>query len=275
MTGDERKGVQHCSRVDVETDAAGRGQPGRAPLIHHHVRHAAHQILAEADLGVHPPGRGEHGSGGQVAEMGRDGGRADVERHPEHEVAEAGPDRHDLPAMAHGDGDLPVSPPQGGLEFGHDVEIEPEVGQLPLLLEGIGEPLAVPRCAGEIGLVHLDVVETDDGINRQGVDPRPLADDLAVHLAGGGDIDHHVVEDAGGAAEPVTGLERPPSAIFQLDGSGRREPILASVDPRAAAYHHLAAAADAATAANRIEVDPQLPGSVEDGGAGRNRPPPS
>ena len=63
--------------------------------VHHHVRDAAHQILAEADLRVHLAGRGEHLAAREVAEMAGDGRRADVEGDPEHRLVQAGPDAGD------------------------------------------------------------------------------------------------------------------------------------------------------------------------------------
>ena len=50
--------------------------------VHHHVRDAAHQVLAEADLRVHLAGRGEHLAAEEIAEVAGDRGRADVERDP-------------------------------------------------------------------------------------------------------------------------------------------------------------------------------------------------
>ncbi len=68
--------------------------------IHHHVGDAAHQIFAEADLRVHRSGGGEDVAGCEIAEMGGDRGRADVERHAVGAVAKAGQDRDDVALLA-------------------------------------------------------------------------------------------------------------------------------------------------------------------------------
>ena len=67
----------------ISSSSASRTAPVScvvAARVHHHVRHPAHQVLAEADLRVHPPGRREDLAGGEVAEVAGDRGRADVDR---------------------------------------------------------------------------------------------------------------------------------------------------------------------------------------------------
>ena len=64
----------------VERLADGRGHLAGALGMHHRVRDAAHQVLAEADLRVHHAGAGEDLAVGQVGEMAGDRGRADVDR---------------------------------------------------------------------------------------------------------------------------------------------------------------------------------------------------
>ena len=83
--------------------AYGAGELLVAARVHHHVRHPAHQVLAEADLRVHPPGRREHLAGGEVAQVAGDGGRADVDRRPHDALAVPGPHGDDH-AVAHGHG---------------------------------------------------------------------------------------------------------------------------------------------------------------------------
>ena len=67
-----------------------------AAWVHHHIGDAAHQIFAEADLRVHRADRGEDIAGHEVAEIGGDGGRADVEGNAEDALRQAGEDRHDV-----------------------------------------------------------------------------------------------------------------------------------------------------------------------------------
>jgi len=50
-----------------------------AARIHHHVRDAAHQIFAKANLRVHQSGRGEDLAVHEIAEMRGDRRRTDVE----------------------------------------------------------------------------------------------------------------------------------------------------------------------------------------------------
>jgi hypothetical protein len=59
--------------------------------VHHHVADPAHEVFTEADLRVHDARGGHHLAGREIAEVGRDGGRPDVDREPVGLVDEAGP----------------------------------------------------------------------------------------------------------------------------------------------------------------------------------------
>ena len=81
--------LRQLGRQLREAAAHGAGQLLLGAGVHHHVRDAAHQILAEPDLRVHLAGRGEHLAGGEVAEVPGDRGRADVEGDAVRGVVEA------------------------------------------------------------------------------------------------------------------------------------------------------------------------------------------
>ena len=80
----------------VERLADGRGHLAGALGMHHRVRDAAHQVLAEADLRVHHAVAGEDGAVGQVGEVAGDRRRADVDRDAVGRLVEARPDADDL-----------------------------------------------------------------------------------------------------------------------------------------------------------------------------------
>ena len=69
-------------------------------LVHHDVGDAAHEILAEADLRVHPAGRCDNVPGREITQVAGDGGRADVDRHPVGDVDVAGPGGDDRAGTA-------------------------------------------------------------------------------------------------------------------------------------------------------------------------------
>ena len=107
----------------VERLADRVGQLHLAALVHHHVAHAAHEVLAEADLRVHHPGAREDGAVGQVDEVAGDRRRAHVDGHPERPVVEAGPDRDDVAAAVDRDRDPVRAGGQGGLEPADDRQV--------------------------------------------------------------------------------------------------------------------------------------------------------
>ena len=87
----------------VDARADHLGQLRLRARVHHHVGHAAHQVLAEPDLRVHRAAHREHLAARQIAELSRDRRRADVERHAERAVAEPGPEADDRRAVVHRD----------------------------------------------------------------------------------------------------------------------------------------------------------------------------
>ena len=114
-----------------------------AARVHHHVRDPAHQVLAEPDLRVHEPGRGDHLAAREIAEVARDRGRADVDREAVGAIAKARPDADDPVARVDRDGDLPVALAQRLLQALQHAQIAGQLPQLPLLAERLLQALEI------------------------------------------------------------------------------------------------------------------------------------
>jgi hypothetical protein len=114
-------------------------------------------------------------------------------------------------------------------------------------------------------------VEAHDRIHGEGCNSGTLSDHLPVDLAVGRDIDDDVIADERGAPQPVPLTQRPLSLIVDLGGARLGEPVGSSFDSGPAPYHHLASAADAPSSANRVQVDSEGAGSIQDRGAVRER----
>ena len=117
-------------------------QLGVAARVHHHVGDAAHQVFAEADLRVHRPDGGDDLAAREIAEMGGDRGRADVDRDAIGALGEARQDRDDVAALAQRGGDFPLPGAQRLLQRREDGEIGVRLGEAPLLA-------AAPAAGGE------------------------------------------------------------------------------------------------------------------------------
>ena len=245
----------------------------RPVFVHHDVGDPAHQVLAEADLGVHPTGRGENGAGGEVTEMPGDGRRADVEGHAEGQVAETGPDPDHFPLVADRHRHRPLPASEGRLQPVQDRWVDREPAKAPLIGECRQQTLEIAGGAGQVGLGDFDVMQTDHRIHGKGRHPGPLSDHLAVDLAVRRDIDHDVVGDVSGAPEPLSSEERPLSPVVGLGGTRCRQSVGSGLDPGPAPDHHLAPATDPTTTADGVEVHAELPRRVEDGGPVGERPP--
>ena len=151
--------------------------------------------------------------------------------------------------------------------------------QAPLALEGLEDTGQVRGGRGEVGRGRLHVVQPHDGIEVEGPDLELLADHLAVDLAAGGHVDDGVPDDRGRAREAPAVGQAAARRVVPLDRVGRgevpgqgRDAVLGE---RADALLHLAAAADPAAPADRVDVHAQRPGGVQHARAGREPPPPT
>ncbi len=130
----------------------------------------------------------------------------------------------------------------------------------------------------ELGRCHLDVVEPDDRVDLEVPDLDALAHDLAMDLALRRHVDERVAVETRRAAQAAVRGEPVDPGVLGLDLRGwrqvvgeRRDPVLGE---RAETLAHLAAPADPASAADRVDVDAERSCGVEDGGALREPPPP-
>ena len=111
-----------------------------------------------------------------------------------------------------------------------------------------------------VRLGDLDVTEADDRIDLDRMRLRPLADDLPMNLTFGRHVDDEIAANSGLASKPSAGGERSAfRGVAGLDRSRWRHMIGARMNgvlgEIALGDFDLAAAADAAPAADRIEID--------------------
>jgi hypothetical protein len=115
-------------------------------------------------------------------------------------------------------------------------------------------------------------VEPDDGIDDELANRHALPDDLPVNLALGRDVDEEVTMDLGPTAEASFRSEAAELVVLGLIGAPGREVGARRLDPvlreAALAGDDLTAAAQAAPAADGIEVDAERAGGIEDRGSG-------
>ena len=279
----DRDQVQHVVALDarlvcqppdelVDRRLHGVGQLDPPLRVHHHVRDPAHQVLAESDLRVHRPRGGEHLAGAELAEVAGDRRRPDVDRDAVGDVHEPRPDRDQVVAAVDGDRDRVPAGGQRGLEVDEHPCVDREAVEGPLHGERVEQQAQVAAALPERRRVDLDVVEADDRVDDEAGQVHGLADDRPVDLALGRDVDHDVAEDLCGAAQPRARDQRPAAVVVPLRRSGRGEVVGGGRDgvlgEGAEGRLHLAPAADAPAAADRVQVDAQLPGRIEHGRAG-------
>ena len=139
--------------------AHGGGHQRGAARIHHRVRHPAHQVLAEADLGVHDARRGRDIAAAQIAQVRGNGRRAYIDREAIRPLVQSGPHADDLLAGMHRHGDLPRAGAQHRLQRLQHGQIAGQIGQVPFRFERLEQPPQVPRRVMHIRLLHLHVVQ--------------------------------------------------------------------------------------------------------------------
>ena len=257
----------------VERLAHGAGHLAGALVVHHRVRDPAHQVLAEADLRVHHPVRRQHRAVGQVGQVPGDRGRADVDRDAVRLLVQPGPDRDDRGPLVDGHRHPAAILLQRGVEDPDHRDVRLETLELPVAGELDLEPVQVAGRGGQLGRRDLDVVEADDRIDLERAHVEALADDLAVDLALGRDVDDRVAEKPGRTAQPAVIGEAARRAVLLLDRAPGRQVLRQRRDAvlreGAQALDDLAPAAQPAPTAGGIDVDAERAPGVQDGRAGR------
>ena len=269
----------------VEAAADGARELRLAARVHHHVRDAAHQVLAEADLRVHLAGRGEHVAGREVAEVAGDRRRADVERDRRSTVVEARPDGRDRrpPSCT---ATVTRQVPGGAAPLCSaacsDVQRRGRAPSAPTRARG--RRRRRPRSLGrrrEVRLRDLDVVQADDRDRpRSGRASASLRTTWrCTWLSGGTSITSspatRAVQPRRRPAREAAVARRRPARRRRCGSGATAAETIAVLGVLALAHLDLAAAADAAPAADRVEVDPEPPGRLEHGRAVREPTAPS
>ena len=261
----------------VQGAADGGSQLGFATRVHHHVGDPAHEVLAEPDLRVHGSCCGQYGAGCQVAEVAGDRRGAHVHGHAQGTVPQARPDGYH--AVAIPDSRCHRARSIGrpvGQAVGHPV-VESEASEAPLVGQGVEQSAVrtVPDGFGWRG--DLDQAEDQNRVQCQVAQVHILADDLPMDLALGRDVDHQVAGYSGGTTQPSGFRQGPTAPIVLLDSSAGRYVVLhdgdAVLSKLTEGGRHLAAPADPAASADRVEIHPQPTGGVQQGGTGGERSP--
>ena len=167
-------------------------------------------------------------------------------------------------ALMQDDCDLPFTFAQGGLQAAQEGKVRRHLGHLPLVAQGNRQPFEIPSGFVHVGFGDLDVQQPRRGIHRDHPLGRGLADDLLVDLRFGRHVDDDVAHHPRLTAQtpPRRQTANPVVAVFDrvpfrqgigLDGDAmfRKGPV-----PR----RDLAFGADAAPAADRVQIHPKLPG---------------
>jgi hypothetical protein len=111
------------------------------------------------------------------------------------------------------------------LELRQQVRRAGEIRELPLLCERSEQTLKVAAGSIEAGLVHLDVVEVDEGVHAERAALVGLAHDLAVQLTRRRHVDQRVAQKLRVTRETLTGCE-PATAREALFRLGERTEML-------------------------------------------------
>ena len=169
--------------------------------------------------------------------------------------------------VSHGDRGGPVAGSKRLLQVGQHDRIDLEPGERPVALERVEQPLQIAGGVLERWLRDLDVVQPHDRIDLDRVGVGLLPHDLAVDLGLGRHVDQQIAADLRVTPEPAVRGEAIAFAVALL-GLGERDQVVGRArDPvlreRAAHRHHLAAPADPAAPADRVEVDAERTGGVE------------
>ena len=202
--------------------------------------------------------------------MRGDRGRADVEGDAVGALDEAGPDRDDVAALAQRDRDLPAARAQRLLQAARARrKLGVRVRDAPLRVERLLQAAEVAGGIVHVGFGDLDIVQAHDRIDVDRMRLGALAHDLAMNLAFRRHVDDEIAADLAPGSRAAAPRAKGPrlSSIALLDLVPRRDVIGARRDrvlgELALGDLDLAAPANAAPAADRIEIDAELARGVE------------
>ena len=191
----QRSARQSAPRIAAVSRVAAR--------VHHHVRDPAHQVLAEADLGVHRPRRSEHLAGAQVAEMPGDGGRPDVDGDADRPCRRSRARRRrsaapsataTVVAVRRADRPVKVAAAPGARTRADRVRWS--------LCQRVEQPANRAAVVTEVCRFDDDVAQMDPRVDAQIAEVDALADHRTVDLARRRNVDHGVGGDPQLAPEP-------------------------------------------------------------------------
>ena len=142
----------------------------------------------------------------------------------------------------------------------------------PLRGQRLLQAAEVARGVVHVGLGDLDIMQANDRIDVDRMRLRALADDLAMHLALGRHVDDEIAQDARLAAESAARRQRAALVdIALLHRAPRRHMIFRGIERVLGEFAlgdvDLTAPADAAAAADRVEIDAEFARDLQHAGA--------
>ena len=165
--------------------------------------------------------------------------------------------------LVQGYGDLPIALAQRRLQPAQDGQISFDTVDLPLIVQGGGQPFKIARRFMHVRLGHVDIDRARRRIHLDVPRGRRLADDLLVNLALGRHVDDHIAHHLGLTAQTPTLGQTPDGIVAFFNRVPFRQRIGMDGDAVlgkfAIARRDLAFGTDATPAADRIEIDAQLP----------------
>ncbi len=211
--------------------------------------------------------------------MGGDGGGAHIHRQPIGFLMQGRPNGHDLFASMHRHGDLPGPCAQRGLQLLHHQNVASQIGERPLELQRIFQAAQITRRVVHVRLLDFDKVQADQRVEMDVMRLGFFAHHLFVDLAARRHVDHHIALHLRAAGQAAAFGQRLGRAIGFFYGGYRRQ--IGSVGNHAMfckfafGDQHLAAPANTAPAAHRIDVDAErAPGLQKGRTQGKTSPSP-
>ena len=172
--------------------------------------------------------------------------------------------------------DLPLTFAQHRLQFADGSEIGGDVIDLPLVFQGLLQAFQIAGGFVHIGLFDLDKIQLSGRVHGDVAHSDGFADHLFVDLAFGWNINDDIALHGGLTAQPAAGFQPALVIITLFDGIPFRQRIAGHVHTVLGKLPigrgHLTFRADAASAADRIQVDAKLARSRQHGGANGKMP---
>ena len=193
-----------------------------AAFVHHHVRHATHEVFAEADLWVHYSRTTHHFACCEIDQVSCNCCRPNVDRNSKHRFHEPRPSSDDIArntinfGALNRNGRATVTFINRPVHLGKCIVADGRTCNVVLLGDCVANDLRCSDIVSKLRRRYSDVEEAERWVDNDYTQVQVFAHNLTVHLAHCRNVDDHVAAHFGHTTETITFCECALTLVFDF-----------------------------------------------------------